>query len=722
MALEASVTVMGVQGDDDDEWGEEEEVVVWTRNSADITILNGENGDSSGVANAGLMREQGGHPRGLLIASLANLAISYNVVNVGLALKMMGTIYPSESSADESLVSSAAILGMMAGQLIFGALGDFLGRQLALCCTLLVCFAGAAGSAFLTFEDHGFGGDIFRQLLCWRVLLGIGAGGVYPLAATLARASRVSLPVCGGGEVGDGDGDTGSTAVALMFSMQGVGYLAAHATGFALLSALPETSPLAWRLLLGLGAVLPLVLVVVLILAFARARRYRLVRSALTGLGDEGVQDAMGAGEGERRGSYLGSEGGAGEGSNGGSPARFCLSVRNRRRLLMKLVGTAGSWFLFDVTFYGNQLYEDDVLEAVFGSAETLKDEASQDSIVALVALPGYLVAVALIGKMGPRRVQVQGFLIMAVLFGVIGLSFGLLQRHTAILMLLYSLTFFFSNFGPNSTTFMLPSLTFPDQVRGSLNGISAAAGKLGALMGSLLFKPAAEAWHVGPVLVLCALISLAGGVLTLAFVDSGEHSPILVGAEDSDDDGALGGADQDLRQEEMQMTNVATNGRRAAREGGDGMTARRNGRDGGHATSNGSAASGGGRRSAGPSATNSPMPTKRKKGVGGMYARVGDEGINGAGDRREYGMFGGSSEMVEFEEGGRGEGGEGFREGQGMGERYHTLGLGRTAEVEGQMEAGGGGRRWDGGSDSSDDDHLVGGGARVGNGLVEPA
>lgn len=40
------------------------------------------------------------------------------------------------------------------------------------------------------------------------------------------------------------------------------------------------------------------------------------------------------------------------------------------------------------------------------------------------------------------------------------------------------SLTFFFSNFGPNSTTFMLPSLTFPDQVRGSLNGISAASGK----------------------------------------------------------------------------------------------------------------------------------------------------------------------------------------------------------------------------------------------------
>lgn len=80
------MTVMRAHGDDDDEWGDEEEVVVWTNNSRDITsstILNGENRDDNGSSvpdAAGVMREQAGHPRGLLIASLANLAISYNVV------------------------------------------------------------------------------------------------------------------------------------------------------------------------------------------------------------------------------------------------------------------------------------------------------------------------------------------------------------------------------------------------------------------------------------------------------------------------------------------------------------------------------------------------------------------------------------------------------------------------------------------------------------------
>lgn len=44
-----------------------------------------------------------------------------------------------------------------------------------------ICFytyIGAAGSALLTFEGSVGGADIFRQLLYWRILLGVGAGGV----------------------------------------------------------------------------------------------------------------------------------------------------------------------------------------------------------------------------------------------------------------------------------------------------------------------------------------------------------------------------------------------------------------------------------------------------------------------------------------------------------------------------------------------------------------
>lgn len=90
MAMEPSVTVVEISGDDDEEWGEEDEVVVWSKGVHDTTATA--NGDSrrSSFHHSGSgsvdhspagRREEGGHPRGLLIASLANLAISYNVVS-----------------------------------------------------------------------------------------------------------------------------------------------------------------------------------------------------------------------------------------------------------------------------------------------------------------------------------------------------------------------------------------------------------------------------------------------------------------------------------------------------------------------------------------------------------------------------------------------------------------------------------------------------------------
>lgn len=77
MALQPSVTVVEVTRDEDEEWGDEDEVVVWSKNSTNTqgSALDGDN--SVGVRGK---QHGGGHHRGLLVASLANLAISYNVV------------------------------------------------------------------------------------------------------------------------------------------------------------------------------------------------------------------------------------------------------------------------------------------------------------------------------------------------------------------------------------------------------------------------------------------------------------------------------------------------------------------------------------------------------------------------------------------------------------------------------------------------------------------
>ncbi|KAF3962712.1 hypothetical protein CMV_012810 [Castanea mollissima] len=52
----------------------------------------------------------------------------------------------------------------------------------------------------------------------------------------------------------------------------------------------------------------------------------------------------------------------------------------------------------------------------------------------------------------------------------------------------MYSLTFFFANFGPNATTFVVPAEIFPARLRSTCHGISAASGKLGAMVGAFGF------------------------------------------------------------------------------------------------------------------------------------------------------------------------------------------------------------------------------------------
>jgi len=108
-----------------------------------------------------------------------------------------------------------------------------------------------------------------------------------------------------------------------------------------------------------------------------------------------------------------------------------------------------------------------------------------------------------------------QGFAVMPILYSIISYMWNDLTQHHWLLLMLYGSTFFFSNYGPNTTTFMLPSITFSPDCRSTLNGISAACGKTGALLGSIMFEPIANIYGDGMVMFLCALTSVFAGIIT---------------------------------------------------------------------------------------------------------------------------------------------------------------------------------------------------------------
>jgi Na+/melibiose symporter-like transporter len=68
--------------------------------------------------------------------------------------------------------------------------------------------------------------------------------------------------------------------------------------------------------------------------------------------------------------------------------------------------------------------------------------------------------------------------------------------------------------------TFMLPSITFSRPIRSTLNGICAASGKIGALLGAVLFLPLASWVGDAQVILLCACVSIVGAMLTFFFTN----------------------------------------------------------------------------------------------------------------------------------------------------------------------------------------------------------
>uniref|UniRef100_A0A803MEU8 Phosphate transporter n=1 Tax=Chenopodium quinoa TaxID=63459 RepID=A0A803MEU8_CHEQI len=57
----------------------------------------------------------------------------------------------------------------------------------------------------------------------------------------------------------------------------------------------------------------------------------------------------------------------------------------------------------------------------------------------------------------------------------------------------MYGLTFFFANFGPNATTFVVPAEVYPARLRPTCHGISVATGKAGAIVGAFGFVYASQ-------------------------------------------------------------------------------------------------------------------------------------------------------------------------------------------------------------------------------------
>ncbi|CAG8800018.1 13974_t:CDS:2, partial [Dentiscutata erythropus] len=86
--------------------------------------------------------------------------------------------------------------------------------------------------------------------------------------------------------------------------------------------------------------------------------------------------------------------------------------------------------------------------------------------ITILGTIPGYWCTVFLIDKWGRIKIQLMGFVILTVLFLIWGFGYRFIKQYMAIFIIVFSLCQLFQNFGPNATTFVVPSEVFPTRYR----------------------------------------------------------------------------------------------------------------------------------------------------------------------------------------------------------------------------------------------------------------
>ncbi|CAA0842469.1 Inorganic phosphate transporter 1-4 [Striga hermonthica] len=165
----------------------------------------------------------------------------------------------------------------------------------------------------------------------------------------------------------------------------------------------------------------------------------------------------------------------------------------------LHLLGTTSTWFLLDIAFYSQNLFQKDIFSAIgwIPSASTMSAVrevftiARAQTLIALCStVPGYWFTVALIDVIGRFAIQLIGFFFMTVFMFALAFPYNHWTKpdNRIGFVVMYSLTFFFANFGPNATTFVVPAEIFPARLRSTCHGISAAAGKLGAIVGAFGF------------------------------------------------------------------------------------------------------------------------------------------------------------------------------------------------------------------------------------------
>jgi PHS family inorganic phosphate transporter-like MFS transporter len=445
------------------------------------------------------------HFTAIVIAGMGFFTDAYDLFCISLVTKLLGRIYYHDVGAKKpgtlppnvsAAVNGVAFCGTLAGQLFFGWLGDKLGRKKVYGMTLMLMVICSIASG-LSFGDKPKA--VMATLCFFRFWLGFGIGGDYPLSATIMSEYA--------------NKKTRGAFIAAVFAMQGFGILAGGMVAIIVSAAFKDAFPApayedaalastvsqadyVWRLILMFGA-FPAALTYYWRMKMPETARYTalVAKNAKQAASDmskvlqvelEAEPEKFNRLHMEKRNDF-------------GLFSREFLARHG-----LHLLGTTTTWFLLDIAFYSQNLFQKDIFSAIgwippaktMNALEEVFRIARAQTLIALCStVPGYWFTVFFIDRIGRFAIQLMGFFFMTVFMFALAIPYNhwTHKDHRIGFVIMYSLTFFFANFGPNATTFVVPAEIFPARLRSTCHGISAAAGKAGAIVGAFGFLYAAQ-------------------------------------------------------------------------------------------------------------------------------------------------------------------------------------------------------------------------------------
>lgn len=186
-----------------------------------------------------------------------------------------------------------------------------------------------------------------------------------------------------------------------------------------------------------------------------------------------------------------------------------------------RLIGTTVSWFLYDFVTFPNGVFSAGIISSVLPASEknNLVKIAEWNLLLGIIALPGVFIGAYLNDVIGRKYTIMLGFS-GYIIFGLsVGLAYEKVSKTAPLFIVLYGLMMSLGNLGPGDGMGLVSSESYATPIRGTCYGLSAAIGKVGAVVGTATFGPIQTKLGNKWTFIIAACCGVAGVLVTFFFI-----------------------------------------------------------------------------------------------------------------------------------------------------------------------------------------------------------